>query len=60
MFVTCYVISIGRSLSPMDKGCFGMVSVRKLVCTEAAKDLSGTLGRGWVHSLARWGVEATL
>ena len=46
MFVACFVASIGRILSPVDKGCSGMVSGRKLACTGAAKELSGTLGRG--------------
>ena len=46
MFVTCYVASIGRILSPMDKGCSGMVSGRKLACTGAAKASSSTPGRG--------------
>ena len=46
MFVACYVASIGRILSPMDKRCFGMVLGRKLACTGAAKELSGTPGRG--------------
>ena len=44
MFVTCYVASIGRILSPVDKGCFGMVSGRKRACTRAAKASSGTPG----------------
>ena len=35
----------------MDKGCSGMVSGQKLVCTEAAKELSGTPGRG-SHAIA--------
>ena len=30
----------------MDKGCSGMVSGQKLVCTGAAKELSGTPVRG--------------
>ena len=46
MFVACFVASIGRILWPVDKGCSGMVSGRKLACTEAAKELSGTPGRG--------------
>ena len=33
-------------MSPMDKGCSGMVSGRKLACTGAAQELSGTPGRG--------------
>ena len=46
MFVACYVTSIGRILSPVDKGCSGMISGRKLACTGAAKEISGTPGRG--------------
>ena len=46
MFVTCYVASIGRILSRVDKGCSRMVSGRKLACTGADKELSGTPGRG--------------
>ena len=46
MFVTCYVASIGRILSPVDKGCSGMVSGRKRACTEATKASFGTSGRG--------------
>ena len=46
MFVTYYVASIGRILSPVDKGCSGMVSGRKRACTGAAKASSGTPGRG--------------
>ena len=46
MFVACYVASTGRILSPVDKGCSGMISGRKLACTGAAKELSGTPGRG--------------
>ena len=46
VFVTCYVASIGRILSPVDKGCSGMVSGRKRACTGAAKASSGTPGRG--------------
>ena len=66
MFVAYYVASIGRILSPMDKGCSEMVSGRKLACTGAAQELSGTPGCGshavaWlVHPLARRGVEAML
>ena len=62
MFVAYYVVSIGRILSPVDKGCFGMVSGRKRACTEATKASSGTPGRGihagaWlVHPLLRRGV----
>ena len=46
MFVACFVASNGRILLPMDKGCSGIVSGRKLACTGAAKELSGTPGRG--------------
>ena len=66
MFVAYYVASIGRILSPMDKGCSGVVLGQKLACTGAAHELSGTPGRGshtmaWlVHPLARRGVESTL
>ena len=58
--------SIGRILSPMDKGCSKMVLGQKLACTEAAQELSGTPGRGshavaWlVHPLARRSMESTL
>ena len=44
--MACYVASIGRILSSVDKGCSEMVSGRKLECTGAAKELSGTPGRG--------------
>ena len=65
MFVACYVALIERILSPVDKSCYGMISGRKLACTGAAKELSGTPGRGsvlhgWVHPLACQGVESTL
>ena len=46
MFVACYVASIGRILSSVDKGCSEMVSGRKLACTGAATELFGTPGRG--------------
>ena len=46
MFVACYVVSIERILSPVDKGCSGMVSGRKLACIGADKEHSGTPGRG--------------
>ena len=42
MFVACFMASIGRILWPVDKGCFGMVSGKKLACTGAVKELSGT------------------
>ena len=57
MFVTCYVASIGRILSPMDKGCSGMVLGRKLGCIEAAKELSGTSGHG-IHAVAWLGASS--
>ena len=66
MFVAYNVASIGRILSPMDKGCSGVVLGRKLACTGVAHELSGTPGReshavAWlVHPLARRGVESTL
>ena len=57
MFVAYYVASIGRILSSMDKGCYGMVSGRKLACTEAAQELSGTPGRG-SHAVAWLGASS--
>ena len=51
MFVAYYMVSIGRILSPVDKGCSGMVSGRKRACTGAAKASSGTPGRG-SHAVA--------
>ena len=51
MFVACYVASIGRILSSVDKGCSGMVSGQKLACTGASKDLSGMPMRG-SHAIA--------
>ena len=57
MFVTCYVASIGRILSPVDKGCSEMVSGRKLACTGAAKELSGTSRRG-SHAVAWLGASS--
>ena len=51
MFVTYYVASIERILSPVDKGCSGMVSGRKRACTGAAKASSGTSGCG-SHAVA--------
>ena len=41
-----YVVSIGRILLPVDRGCSGMVSDRKRACTGAAKASSGTPRRG--------------
>ena len=57
MFVTCYVASIGRILSPVDKGCSGMVSGRKRECTGASKASSGTPGRG-IHAVAWLGTPS--
>ena len=57
MFLTCYVASIGRILSPVDKGCSGMVSGRKRACTRAAKAFSGTPGRG-SHAVAWLGTSS--
>ena len=57
MFVACYVASIGRILSPVDKGCSGMISGQKLACTEAAKDLSGMPGHG-SHAVAWLGASS--
>ena len=51
VFVACFVASIGRILSPVDKGYFGIVSGQKLACTRAAKELSGTPVRG-SHAIA--------
>ena len=51
MFVACFVALNGRILLPVDKGCSGMVSSRKLACTRAAKELSSTSGRG-SHAVA--------
>ena len=55
--MTCYVASIGRILSSMDKGCSGMVSGRKLACIGAAKELSSTSGRG-IHAVAWLGASS--
>ena len=57
MFVAYYVASIGRILSPVDKGCSGMVLGRKLACTEAAKELSSTPGHG-NHAVAWLGASS--
>ena len=57
MFVACYVASIVRILSPVDKGCSGMVSGQKLVCTGAAKELSSTPVRG-IHAIAWLGASS--
>ena len=51
VFVACFVASIGRILWSVDKGCSGMVSGQKLVCTRAAKELFGTPVRG-SHAIA--------
>ena len=55
--MTCYVASIGRILSPVDKGCSGMVSGRKRACTGIAKTSSGTAGRG-SHAVAWLGASS--
>ena len=57
MFVACFVASNGRILLPVDKGCSGMVSGRKLACTGAAKELSGTPGHG-SHAVAWLGASS--
>ena len=57
MFVVCFVASIGRIMWPMDKGCSRMVSDQKLACTGAAKELSGTSGRG-SHAVAWLGASS--
>ena len=57
MFVACSVASNGRILLPVDKGCSGMVSGRKLTCTGAAKELSGTSGHG-SHAVAWLGASS--
>ena len=46
MFYAVFVASIGKIMWPVDKGCSGMVSGKKLACTEAAKELSGTSVHG--------------
>ena len=57
MLVVCFVASIGRIMWPVDKGCSGMVLGQKLACTEAAKELSGTLGSG-SHAVAWLGASS--
>ena len=57
MFVAYYVVSIGRILSPVDKGCSGMVSGRKRACTGAAKASFGTPGHG-SHAVAWLGASS--
>ena len=57
MFVACYVASIGRIWSLVDKGCSGRVSGRKRACTGAAKASSGMPGRG-SHALAWLGASS--
>ena len=57
MFVACYVASDGRILWPVDKGCSGMVSGRKLACTGAAKGLFGMPVRG-IHAIAWLGASS--
>ena len=51
MFGTMFVACFGRIMWPMDKGCSGMVLGQKMACTGAAKELSGTTGRG-SHAVA--------
>ena len=57
MFVACYVASIGRILSPVDKGRSGMILGRKRTCIRAAKASSGTPGRG-SHAVAWLGASS--
>ena len=57
MFVACFVALNGRILLPVDKGCSGMVSSRKLACTRAAKELSSMSGRG-SHAVAWLGASS--
>ena len=57
MFVAYYVASIGKILSPMDKGCSGMVLGRKVVCTGASHEPSGMPGRG-IHAVAWLGTPS--
>ena len=57
MFMACFVASIGRIRWPVDKGCSGMVSSRKLACTGAAKEISGMPGRG-SHAIAWLGASS--
>ena len=57
MFVACYVASIGRILSSVDKCFSGMISGRKLACTGAIKEISGTSGRG-SHAVAWLGASS--
>ena len=49
--------SIGRILSPVDKGCSGMVSGRKRACTGAAKASSSMSGHG-SHTVAWLGASS--
>ena len=56
MFVACYVVLIGSILSPVNKGCSGMVSGGNLACTGAVKEHSGTPGRG-SHAVAWLGAS---
>ena len=53
MFVACF----GRIMWSVDKDCSGMISGQKLACTGAAKELSGTLGRG-NHAVAWLGASS--
>ena len=52
MFVACF----GRIMWPVDKGCSGIVSGRKLACTGDSKELSGTPGHG-SHAVAWLGAS---
>ena len=52
-----YVVSIGRILPSVDKGCSRMVSGRKRTCTGAAKASSSTPGRG-SHAVAWLGASS--
>ena len=55
--MACYVASIGRILSLVDKGCSEMVSGQKLSYTGAAKELSGMPGGG-SHAVAWLGASS--
>ena len=57
MFVACFVASIGRIMWSVDNRCSGMVSSQKLACTGAAKELSGTPGRG-SHAISWLGASS--
>ena len=57
MFVAYHVVEIGRILSPVDKGCSGIVSGRKRACTGAAKASSSTPRHG-SHAVAWLGASS--